>query len=75
MLTQDAHCFDRIGNKGSCDIDELDESDDGTNHIGHKPIVVQPSQDLSTLLDPLLQSFLVRYPPLKSSVGLVESAS
>ena len=43
MLTQDAHCFDRIDNEGSCGIDELDESDDGTNRIGHKPTVVQPS--------------------------------
>ena len=74
MPTQDAYCFDRINNKGSCDIDELDKSDNGTNCIGHKPIVVQPSWDLSTLLDPLLRSFLVRYLPLESSVGLVKSA-
>ena len=40
MLTQDAHYFDREGSIGSCDTDELDESDDGTSHTGCKPIVV-----------------------------------
>ena len=44
MLTRDAHYFGRIDNGGSCDIDELDGSDDGTNRIGHKPTVVRLSQ-------------------------------
>ena len=45
MPTQDVHCFDRIDNEGSCGIDELNESDGDTNRIGHKHIVVRPSQD------------------------------
>ena len=43
MLTQDAHYFGRVDSGGSCDTDELDESDNGTSHTGHKPIVVQLS--------------------------------
>ena len=41
MLTWDAHYFDKVDSEGSCDIDELDESDNGTNRIGYKPTVVQ----------------------------------
>ena len=44
MLTRDVHYFNGVDNEGSCDIDELDESDDGTSHIGHKPTVVRLSQ-------------------------------
>ena len=40
MLTQNAHYFDRVDNRGSCDTNELNESDDGTSHTGHKLIVV-----------------------------------
>ena len=44
MLTRDVHYLNRVDNGGSCDIDELDESDNSTSHIGHKPTVVQLSQ-------------------------------
>ena len=44
MLTWDAHYFDSVNSKGSYDIDELGESDNGTNRIGHKPTVVRLSQ-------------------------------